>query len=118
MPALYQIMVKTLKIDDKTHLRLSRQGSTGDTFDDVINKLIDIINQENILLLYRLTNKKPPRELYLLNPMYYWTEENYGKFLELASELWQEWINNILKHIAKNDDRYNLVKKYRDDLSA
>ena len=40
--------------------------------------------------------------------MYYWTEENYGKFLELASELWQEWINNILKHIAKNDD--NLVQ--------
>ena len=81
-------MVKTVKIDDKTHLRLLRQGSVGDTFDDVINRLIDIANKENILLLYRPTNNKErPRKLYLSNPMYYWTNENYEAFLKFASEL-------------------------------
>ncbi len=97
-------------------MRLLRQGSVGDTFDDVINRLIDIANKENILLLYRLTNNKErPRELYLSNPMYYWTKENYEAFLKFASELWHEWIEGIIEHITRNDDWYKLVKKYRND---
>lgn len=108
-------VVKTIKISDNTHLRLSRQGSRGDTFDDILNRLIDLANREDILLLYRLTNIEPPRELYLSNPMYYWTEDNYKVFLELASNLWPEWIEGIIKHITRNEDWYKLVKKYRND---
>ena len=109
-------MDKTVKINDKTHQRLARQGNVGDTFDTVINRLIDIADRDNILLLYRLTNdKERPRELYLSNPMYYWTDENYQKFLEFASNMWHEWIEAIIAHIVKNDDWYELVKKYRKD---
>jgi len=35
------IMVKTLKISDETHARLSKLGSIGETYEDVIKKLID-----------------------------------------------------------------------------
>jgi predicted CopG family antitoxin len=108
-------MAKTLKIDKKTHYRLSRQGSVGDTFDDVVNRLIDVANRENILLLYRFTNKEPPRELYLANPMYFWTEENYKAFFEMISHTFPDWINDVIKYISKNDDLYNLVLKHRDE---
>jgi hypothetical protein len=35
------ILVKTLKISDETHARLSKLGSIGDTFEDVIKQLLD-----------------------------------------------------------------------------
>jgi predicted CopG family antitoxin len=109
-------MNKTVKISDKTHMRLVRQGNVGDTFDDVINRLIDVANNENILLLYRLTNKNDrPRELYLSNPMYYWTEENYEKFLEFASNLWHEWIEGIIRNIMKNREWAKLVNDHRQN---
>jgi predicted CopG family antitoxin len=107
-------VVKTLKIEDGTHLRLSRQGDLKDTFDDVINRLIDIANRENILLLYRFTNKDPPRELYLANPMYFWTEDNYKVFIKLILRSYPEWIDNIIKYITENEDLYKIVKKYRN----
>ena len=34
-------MVKTMKIKDETHARLSKHGNIGDTFDDVVTKLLD-----------------------------------------------------------------------------
>jgi predicted CopG family antitoxin len=109
-------MVKTVKIGDRTHMRLVRQGNMGDTFDDVINRLIDMANKENILLLYRLTNNNDhPRELYLSNPMYFWTEENYDKFLEFASNQWYEWMEGIIKHIMKNREWAKLVNDYEKD---
>jgi predicted CopG family antitoxin len=35
------ILVKTLKISEETHERLSKLGSIGDTFEDVIKQLLD-----------------------------------------------------------------------------
>jgi hypothetical protein len=35
------IMVKTLKISDATHARLSKVGVFGETFEDIIIKLLD-----------------------------------------------------------------------------
>ena len=35
------IMVKTLKISDETHRRLSKYGSITETYEDVIIKLLD-----------------------------------------------------------------------------
>jgi hypothetical protein len=35
------ILVITLKISEATHERLSKLGSIGDTFEDVIKKLLD-----------------------------------------------------------------------------
>ena len=34
-------MLKTLKIKEKTHKRLVELGKKGETFDDVINRIID-----------------------------------------------------------------------------
>ena len=34
-------MLKTLKIKEKTHKRLTDLGKKGETFDDVINRIID-----------------------------------------------------------------------------
>ena len=109
-------MVKTLKLEDKTHARLKGQGNVGDTFDDVINRLIDNATKEHVLMMYRLTNKEPPRELYMANPTYFWTEENYATFLKLASELWNEWIDNISRHIANNDEWYDKVQNHREEI--
>ena len=35
------IMVKTLKISDETHRRLSKHGNITETYEDVIIKLLD-----------------------------------------------------------------------------
>ncbi|MGI8720549.1 MAG: DUF7557 family protein [Nitrososphaeraceae archaeon] len=35
------ILIKTLKISEETHRRLSKVGAFGDTFEDIINKLLD-----------------------------------------------------------------------------
>ena len=35
------ILVKTLKISEDTHARLAKVGTMGDTFEDVIKKLLD-----------------------------------------------------------------------------
>jgi predicted CopG family antitoxin len=35
------ILVKTLKISDETHKRLAKVGTFGDTFEDIIKKLLD-----------------------------------------------------------------------------
>jgi predicted CopG family antitoxin len=35
------ILVKTLKISEETHNRLAKLGNIGDTFEDVIIKLLD-----------------------------------------------------------------------------
>jgi predicted CopG family antitoxin len=35
-------LVKTLKISDGTHARLSKLGSIGETYEDVIKKLLDL----------------------------------------------------------------------------
>lgn len=106
---------KTIKIAENTHARLLNHGNAGDTFDDIINRLITIANMENILLLYRITDKDPPREMHLKNPLYYWTEENYTKFFELASRMFPDWVEDIIRHITKNEDLYKIVKKYRND---
>lgn len=92
--------------------------NAGDTFDDVINRLIDIANKENLLLLYRFTNKDPPRELYLANPLYSWTEDNYNKFFELVSQSFPEWIDDIVKYITKDQKLYKIVKKYGETVNA
>ena len=35
-------MVKTLKISERTHERLKKHGQFGDSFDDILNRLLDI----------------------------------------------------------------------------
>lgn len=35
------ILVKTLKISDETHSRLSKHGNITETYEDVIKKLLD-----------------------------------------------------------------------------
>lgn len=44
-------MIKTLKIDEETHNRLSNYGHKNETFDQIINRLLDEINKNghNIL---------------------------------------------------------------------
>lgn len=104
-----------IKIEDNTHLRLSQQGSVGDSYDDVINRLIDTFKKTDILLLYRLTNKKPPRELYLMNS-FFWTDENYDIFLKLANDLDKQWMRTFLRSIAKNDQLFNIIEQYRKEI--
>ena len=36
-----EILVKTIKIDDAVHARLAKHGTIGETFQDVIIKLLD-----------------------------------------------------------------------------
>jgi len=36
-------LVKTLKINENTHERLKKHGKFGDSFDDVLNRLMDIV---------------------------------------------------------------------------
>ena len=36
-------MVKTLKIEDSTHARLKEHGRFGESFDDLLNRLLDIL---------------------------------------------------------------------------
>jgi predicted CopG family antitoxin len=45
-------LVKTLKITEGTHERLSKLGSKGDTFEDVIRQLLDYYEKG------RIENKK------------------------------------------------------------
>jgi predicted CopG family antitoxin len=108
---------KTIKIAENTHARLLNHGKAGDTFDNIINRLVTIADMENILLLYRITEKDPdnPREMHLKNPLYYWTEENYTKFFELASRMFSDWVEDIIRHIAKDEKLYGIVKKFRND---
>ena len=40
-------MVKTLKIPDELHKRLSKHGTIGDTYADVIEKLLDYYESHN-----------------------------------------------------------------------
>jgi hypothetical protein len=40
-------MVKTIKINDDIHARLLRIGSMGETFEDVIKKLLDFYENKN-----------------------------------------------------------------------
>jgi hypothetical protein len=47
--------------------------------------------------------------------MYFWTEENYDKFLEFASNQWYEWMEGIIKHIMKNREWAKLVNDYEKD---
>lgn len=35
------VLVKTIKIDDSVHARLAKHGTIGETFQDVIIKLLD-----------------------------------------------------------------------------
>ncbi|MDO5851935.1 MAG: hypothetical protein Q4Q23_05560 [Methanobacteriaceae archaeon] len=35
------MMTKTIKVDEKTHKRLQDAGSKGETFQDIINKILD-----------------------------------------------------------------------------
>jgi predicted CopG family antitoxin len=36
-------LVKTLKINEDTHERLKKHGKFGDSFDDVLNRLMDAV---------------------------------------------------------------------------
>ena len=40
-------MVKTIKISDDIHSRLLKVGSMGETFEDVIRKLLDFYESKN-----------------------------------------------------------------------
>jgi len=39
-------MIKTLKIDEKTHSRLSKYGRKDETYDQIINRLLNEVNNE------------------------------------------------------------------------
>ncbi|MGH9953833.1 MAG: hypothetical protein ACRD5J_19635, partial [Nitrososphaeraceae archaeon] len=102
-------MSKTFKISDKTHTRLQRIGKLGDTFDKVIGELLDEhFDFENVILQVKIVQDK--RNIYLANPLYYWTSENYDTFLEKTLEgTFREWGDEVLKRIAKNDKWYAAV---------
>ncbi len=53
--------MKTLKIEDKTHDRLSTYGHKNETFDEIINRLLNEVNR--------------------IKPEDYWNEENIKKQL-------------------------------------
>lgn len=115
---MVQSKTKTIKIAGDTHASLLRQGNAGETFDDIIKRLITIANLEDVLLLYRITNRDPPREMHLKNPLYYWTEENYKKFFELASSMFPDWVEDIIRYITKDEKLFKIVKKYSETVNA
>lgn len=39
-------MKKTLKIEEKTHARLAEYGKKGETFDAIINKILDEVGRK------------------------------------------------------------------------
>lgn len=41
-------LVKTLKIGEKTHERLKKHGKFGDSFEDIINRLMDIVEGKEV----------------------------------------------------------------------
>jgi predicted CopG family antitoxin len=110
------MMMKTLKITDDTHTRLQLLGNIGNTFDDVLKKLLDEhVDFENVILQVKLVGNK--RVVHLKNPLYYWTDENYDAFLKIAFEMdGGKWGEEVLKRIAKNSKWYEKVKKYRSEI--
>ena len=105
-------MEKTIKIDEGTHRRLQSVGTMADTFDNAIRRLLDVYeDSKNIILQVRISGEK--RKIYLGNPLYDWTDENYDAFLTIAFNMDREWRRNILKRIAQNNEWYKEVQEYR-----
>lgn len=111
--------MKTLKITNETHDRLQKLGTLGETFDDVIERLLhEHSDFGNIILQVKLVGEK--REVYLKHPLYYWTPENYDVFLRIIFEEIDnhlEWRRNVLKRIAGNDKLYEEVREYRSEMN-
>lgn len=107
-------MVKTIKINDNTHELLLKQGTTGDSIDDIISRLIALNKKDDILILYLLTNADPPRYLYMMNS-FFWTQENYRFFLQEMYNMDKHWMRNILKEIANEDKWFSLLQQYRQE---
>ena len=109
-------MVKTIKISDETHTRLQKTGRLGDTFDTAIGRLLDEHSEfEDVILQVKILNNRQ-RQVHLKHPLYYWTSENYDVFLDKAiNGMYREWGDEILKRIARNDEWYNKVQKYRKE---
>ena len=107
-----------MKISDETHDKLQRVGTIGETFDDAIKRLLDEHSEfRDVILQVKIVGNK--RKIDLKNPMYFWTPENYDVFLQkMFDEIdWhEEWRENILKRIAKNDRWYEEVQKYRNEM--
>ena len=107
-----------MKISDENHSKLQKVGTLGETFDDAIRRLLDEhFDFENVILQVKIVGNK--RKIDLKNPMYYWTPENYDVFLQkMFDEInWhEEWRENILKRIARNDKWYEEVQKYRNEM--
>lgn len=102
---------------DESHARLQLLGKLGDTFDDVLKKLLDEHTEfENVILQVKLVGNK--RDVHLKHPLYYWTDENYDAFLKIAFDKLYggEWGESVLKRIAKNNEWYEKVKKYRSGM--
>ena len=45
MKNIFAAMVKTIKLDEEVHSRLAKHGSIGETFQEVIIKLLDYYEQ-------------------------------------------------------------------------
>lgn len=39
-------MLKTIKVEEKTHRRLCEHGKKGETFDEIINRLLDEVEKD------------------------------------------------------------------------
>jgi uncharacterized protein YdcH (DUF465 family) len=106
-------MQKTLKIDETTHKRLESIGRIGETYDGLINRLLDNYTEmDDVILRVKIVGDK--REIHLKNPMYYWTDQNYDVFLEKAFGMFSEWRDNVLKRIAKNPEWHRIVQRYKN----
>jgi hypothetical protein len=75
-------MLKTLKITENTHNRLRSVGKIGDTFEDAIKSLLD--DFETTILRVKIVGNQ--RDVFIRNPLYSWTDENYDAFLNIVND--------------------------------
>jgi hypothetical protein len=108
-------MVKTtIQIEEKTRDKLRNTGGQGESYDSIINRVV----RGHTILKFSIVDGDNPRELYMGNPLFDWTDENYDAFLDLALEKigFSNWRRNILKRIAEKDEWYDEVQRFRNQM--
>lgn len=104
---------KSIEIEEETLNKLKKVSRKGENYDDTINREIS----GHTILRFSIVEDSKPRKLFMSNPNFDWTDENYDGFLSLTFDAYEEWKKNILKRIASNDKWYNEIQNYRKQMS-
>jgi hypothetical protein len=84
------------------------------SFNDLIEELLD---SQNTILQVKVLVKGNKLDVHIKNPLYYWTAENYDRFLNILFKTHPFHIDmreNILRRIAQNDEWYDEVNRFRN----